>query len=224
MQTLYELIYTIFMAYAALFPVLNPLGNSIVFNSIAYELSNDGRSKVAKKIAKNIFFLLITILFVGAWVLKLFGIPMPIVQVGGGAVVASVAWRIMNKAEDDSQPNPYRIFSEEKGLSMAFFPLTLPMICGPGTITVAVTLGANEFTKSVLLIIAHYLGLSIGIALMAITAFFCYQGAGYLTQRVGKNGTLVIMKLSAFISLCIGLTIVWKGVQGLLMLLSTANT
>jgi multiple antibiotic resistance protein len=173
---------------------------------------------VAKKIAINIFTLLIVVLFTGAWVLKLFGIQIPIVQLGGGAVVATVAWRIMNKTEDDSQSNPYRINTEEKGLAMAFFPLTLPMICGPGTITVAITLGANELNRNIWLLIMHYLGLSIGIAIMAATAFFCYHYAGYMTQRIGKNGTLVIMKLSAFISLCIGLGIMWKGVQGLIAL------
>lgn len=216
MQFIYEFVYTVFMAYAALFPVLNPLGQSIVFNSITYELPFSVRTRIAKKIAVNIFVLLLVILIVGAWVLKLFGIEIPIVQIGGGAVVATVGWKIMNKSEDDNQANPYRITTEEKALSMAFFPLTLPMVAGPGSITVAITLGANEIGQNILLVLVHYLGMAIGIALAALTVYLCYHSAGYLTKRVGKSGTLVIMKLSAFISLCIGLSIVWKGIQGLL--------
>lgn len=212
----YELIYTTLMAFAALFPVLNPLGNSIVFNSIAYELPADARKKVAKKIATNIFTLLIIVLFTGVWILKVFGIDIPIVQIGGGAVVATVAWKIMNKTEDDNAPNPYKITTEEKALSMAFFPLTLPMICGPGTITVAITLGANELSHNILLSAIYYIGLCLGIGLAAMSAYYSYFYAGYLTKKVGRNGTLVIMKLSAFISLCIGLTIVWRGIQGLI--------
>lgn len=212
----YQLLYTTLMAYAALFPVLNPLGNSIVFNSIAYEVGPEIRKKVAKKIAFNIFFLLIGVLFAGVWVLKIFGIEIPIVQIGGGAVVATVAWKIMNKSEDDNQPNPYHISTEHKALAMSFFPLTLPMICGPGTITVAITLGANQLKENLLFTIAYYVGLCFGIVLLAVTTYYCYHYAGYLTKKVGKNGTLVIMKLSAFISLCIGLTIVWHGVQGLI--------
>lgn len=212
----YQLVYTTLMAFAALFPVLNPLGNSIVFNSIAYDLPQNVRNEIAKKIARNIFFLLVAVLFAGVWVLKVFGIDIPIVQIGGGAVVATVAWNIMNKTEDESTPNPYKLTTEEKALSMVFFPLTLPMICGPGTITIAITLGANELKESIPLIITYYLGLCFGIALAALSAYFSYYYAGYVTKKVGKNGTLVIMKLSAFISLCIGLTIVWRGVQGLI--------
>ena len=212
----YQLLYTTLMAYAALFPVLNPLGNSIVFNSIAYGLSQDTRKKIAKKIAFNIFFLLIGVLFAGVWVLKIFGIEIPIVQIGGGAVVATVAWRIMNKTEDNSQPDPYNLSTEARALAMSFFPLTLPMICGPGTITVAITLGANQLKENLLFTVAYYVGLCLGIVLLAITTYYSYHYAGYLTKKLGKNGTLVIMKLSAFISLCIGLTIVWHGVQGLI--------
>lgn len=216
LDAFYQLVYSTLMAYAAIFPVLNPLGNSIVFNSISYELAPDVRRLVAKKIATNIFGLLIVVLFTGVWVLRVFGIEIPIVQIGGGAVVATVAWKIMNKSEDENTPNPYRVSTKEKALSMAFFPLTLPMICGPGTITVAITLGANELYQSLLMTLVYYIGLCLGIGLAALTAYFSYYYAGYLTKKVGKNGTLVIMKLSAFISLCIGLTIVWHGVQGLL--------
>jgi multiple antibiotic resistance protein len=212
----YSSFYSIFMSYVALFPVLNPLGNSIVFNSISYELPTELRRSITKKIAVNIFVILIIVLALGAWVLKLFGLSIPIVQIAGGSVVAMVAWKIMNKSEGDNQPNPYHISSEEKALTMTFFPLTLPMICGPGTISVAVTLGANEAdNSSVFLLISHFLGLSIGIFLLALTAYLSYYYAGYLTHKVGKNGTLVIMKLFAFISLCIGLNIIWEGIKGL---------
>lgn len=122
----------------------------------------------------------------------------------------------MNKFEDSKQNDQYNLDTEEKAMSMAFFPLTLPMICGPGTITVAITLGANALSKDLASVLVHFIGVTIGIVLASLSAYFSYYYAGYLTQRLGKNGTLVIMKLSAFISLCIGLTIIWKGIQALI--------
>lgn len=214
---IYELIYAIFISYATLFPVLNPLGGSILFNSITYPLDAPVKKKLARRIGLNAFFLLVAVLFLGTWILKLFGIEIPIVQLGGGAVVATRGWMIMNTGVRQNTANADTIIDEASANMSSFFPLTLPMTAGPGAITAAITLGAEaqDLHAQAVALFTDYLGFSIGIALSALTVFFAYHYAGYLIKRVGENGRMVVMKLSAFITLCIGLGIVWKGVQGL---------
>ena len=215
---IYEFVYAVFIAYAALFPVLNPLGGSLIFSSITYTLAPDVNRRLAIKIALNTFLLLTAVLLIGTWILKLFGIAVPIVQLGGGAVVATRGWMIMNTGDDPKSVNSQNIVSEEAATAASFFPLTLPLTAGPGAITVAITLGAEEVGKNLFLSLMGYAGAVIGIILSALTVYFSYHYAGYLLRRLGQNGRVVIMKLSAFITLCIGLTIVWKGVQGLIAL------
>jgi len=218
MNYIYEFMYAVLIAYAALFPVLNPLGGSLIFSSITYTLSTEVNRRLAVKIALNTFLLLTAVLLVGAWVLKLFGISVPIVQLGGGAVVATRGWMIMNTGDDPKSVSSQTIVTEEAAIAASFFPLTLPMTAGPGAITVAITLGAEEIGKNLIFAAMGYVGTMLGIILSALTVYFSYHYAGYLLRRLGQNGRMVIMKLSAFITLCIGLTIVWKGVQGLIAL------
>ena len=216
---IYEFIYTIFIAYATLFPVLNPLGGCIFFNSITYPLDFEVKKKLARRIAINAFFLLVGVLFLGTWILKLFGIQIPIVQIGGGAIVATRGWMIMNTGVRTNNMNTDVIIDEAGANSASFFPLTLPITAGPGAITAAITLGAEAQSfhpKEINLpLFMDYAGFTLGILLSAMTVFLAYHYAGYLIKRIGESGRMVIMKLSAFITLCIGLSIVWKGVQGL---------
>lgn len=214
----YQFIYAILICYAALFPVLNSLGNSLLFNSITYPLEATVKKRLARKIAVNAFLLLIGVLFIGIWILKLFGIGIPIVQVAGGAIVATRGWMIMNTGAGGVNSGGSQIIQDEpSAMSSAFFPLTLPMTAGPGCIATAITLGAEaQDSPQKLIRIIDYVGYSFGIVLAALTIYFAYHYAGYLMRNLKENGRMVIMKLSAFITLCIGLTIVWKGVQGLI--------
>lgn len=214
---LYDLIYAILISYAALFPVLNSLGNSLLFNSITYPLEPKVKKTLARKIAINAFLLLTATLFIGVWVLKLFGISIPIVQLAGGAVVAIRGWMIMNTGVGVNSATSQIIHDEATANGSAFFPLTLPMTAGPGCIATAITLGAEaqdyttQFGR-----LEEYVGYTLGIVLASLTVYFAYHYAGYLMRRLGDNGRMVIMKLTSFITLCIGLSIVWKGVQGLI--------
>ncbi len=210
-------IYAILISYAALFPVLNPLGASLLFHSITFPLDQKVKARLARKIALNAFFLLTGVLILGTYVLKLFGIQVPIVQLAGGAVVATRGWMIMNTGVR-ANSGPTEIMSDEKtAFAAAFFPLTLPMSAGPGSIATAITLGAgagglpDKITR-----IINYGGLIVGVFFSALTVYLAYHFAGYLMKRLTDNGRIVIMKLSSFITLCIGLTIVWKGIQGLI--------
>ena len=212
-----ELLYAILVAYGALFPVVNPLGGSLLYNSITHSLDASVKRRLARKIAMNAFFLLIGVLFVGVWVLKLFGIQIPIVQLAGGAVVATRGWMIMNTGVNARAGDSNMINNEKTAMSSSFFPLTLPMTAGPGSIATAITLGAEaQIMDGKLMRIADYIGFSVGILLIAITVYLTYHSAGYLMKRLRENSRMVIMKLSAFITLCIGLTVVSKGLLGLI--------
>ncbi len=212
-----ELLYAILVAYGALFPVVNPLGGSLLYNSITHSLDASVKRRLARKIAMNAFFLLIGVLFVGVWVLKLFGIQIPIVQLAGGAVVATRGWMIMNTGVNARAGDSNMINNEKTAMSSSFFPLTLPMTAGPGSIATAITLGAEaQIMDGKLLSIADYIGFSVGILLISITVYLTYHSAGYLMKRLRENSRMVIMKLSAFITLCIGLTVVSKGLLGLI--------
>ncbi|HET7259971.1 MAG TPA: MarC family protein, partial [Candidatus Acidoferrum sp.] len=101
-------------------------------------------------------------------------------------------------------------------------PLTLPLTVGPGSISVAITLGANlphHLGPNLLAILATL----IGSALVAVSIFVCYGFADRLAAVVGESGMGIILRLSSFLLVCIGVQIMWNGVSALLHTLHTAG-
>lgn len=211
-----EFIQAIPFSYAALFPVLNPLGSAVIFLSLTMGMSEQALQHLAGKVAINTFILLVSVLLTGSWILGFFGISIPVVQIAGGLVMASIGWTLLNQASTNKN-NETNVDNAGHDLNaMAFFPLTMPLTAGPGSIAVTLTIGAHEIRKTVLATVWGQLGSIVGILLAAATVFLCYRYAYRLTQMLGSSGTQVIMRLSAFVNVCIGIQIIWHGVHGLI--------
>ncbi len=170
---------------------------------------------LARRIAVNSFVLMIAAYTIGSYVLSFFGISIPVVQVGGGLIVISTGWAMLNQKDGDSRDAARQKVSCADALNQAFYPLTLPLTVGPGSISVAITLGANE---------THHLGpglvallaAAIGCAFVAATVYPCYAFADRLASAMGPTGMNVILRLSSFLLVCIGVQILWNGASKLL--------
>ena len=169
---------------------------------------------MAKAVAVNSFLLLIASTLIGAYVLDFFGLSIPAVQVAGGIVVCAIAWSLLNSPASppalarDGPPTVTPDFLSQR----AFYPLTMPLTVGPGSISVALTLGANPtrgLRSSVVTGLAH----ALGILIVAAAVYLCYRYADRILKKLGTTGTSVVVRLSAFILLCIGVQICWNGLR-----------
>lgn len=202
------------MSYAAIFAVLNPLGSAMFFLTLTQGLDSDTHRFLSRRIAVNTILLLFAVVLFGSWILEFFGISIPIMQVGGGLIVAAISWQVITQTDDKSTTSGV-IKTREEGLAKAFFPLTMPITAGPGSMAVTLTLSAHQFHGSMKESIFGELGLLIAIVMVAITTYFCYTYADKIAKKAGPTGTNVIVKISGFINFCISLTIIWRGIQGL---------
>jgi multiple antibiotic resistance protein len=211
-----EFVKTVLLIVGALFPIVNPLGNVPIFLTLTDGFTSDMRTVFARKIAVNGFALLVASILIGTNILAFFGISLPVVQVGGGMVVIGTAWGLLNrKDQGDGRPGSERPASASDLSSRAFYPLTMPLTVGPGTMSVAITLGANRPPGNE----PHwsYLAAAIlGAAFIAITIYLSYRFAQSLGRALGDTAMHVIIRLSSFILLCIGVQIAWNGVSALL--------
>jgi len=212
-----ELAKNTFLVIAALFPIVNPIGNTPLFLSLTRGLSSEARSVLARMIAINGLTLIVISIFVGTYILTFFGISLPVVQVGGGLVVISTGWALLRRpAGDDFDGNDVRSDCTEKNyLRQAFYPLTLPLTVGPGSISVAIAVGANrrEGSEWQWPLIA---GMLLGSVLIAATIYLSYRFAERLGRALGESAMDVIIRLSSFILVCIGVQILWNGLSVLL--------
>lgn len=219
-----EVAKSILLILSALFPIVNPLGGSPVFLALTNEYPAAARRALARKVAMNSLILLMASFLVGTHILAFFGISIPVVQVGGGIIVVANGWALLKRKDEPDrsesvqrQANPAEIFRS------AFYPLTLPLTVGPGSISVALTLGANEpreFRASVLAILAAI----IGMVLVSLSIYLCYGFADRLAAVVGETGMSIILRLSSFLLVCIGVQIVWNGLSALLKTLPGFST
>jgi len=206
---------SVLLVVSALFPIVDPIGGSPVFLSLTRDYTPDTRRLLARRIAMDSFILMLASFAVGTHVLSFFGISLPVVQVGGGLIVMSTGWAMLNQQDDHSRDSVKRTVSCSNALRDAFYPLTLPLTVGPGSISIAITLGANEPHQLRANLVA-LLAAAIGCAFVASTIYLCYAFADRLGAAIGPTGMNVIIKLSAFLLVCIGVQILWNGASQLL--------
>lgn len=205
---------TVLIAVGALLPIVDPLGGAPIYLAMTAGLTSDERRRMAKSVALNSFLLLIASALVGAYVLDFFGVSIPAVQVAGGAVVCAIGWSLLNSPDFppaiDRNGPPTATPSDLS--QRAFYPMTMPLTVGPGSISVAVTLGANPpqgFRPLLETALAH----ALGILFVAAGVYFCYRYADRILHKLGPTGTSVVVRMTAFILLCIGVQICWNGLH-----------
>jgi multiple antibiotic resistance protein len=206
----------ILLVFAALFPIVNPLGGAPIFLAMTSVYAPAERAALAWRVAVNSFILLLVSVATGTYVLEFFGLSVPVVQVGGGLVVSMLGWQLLQDPDALDRPAPGNTASRR---NLAFYPLTMPLTVGPGSISVAITIGANH-PHSVRSWLINAPETLIGVALVAATVLVAYRYASRVSRIIGETGMNVLLRLTAFILLCIGVQIVWNGASALLRTLA----
>lgn len=200
------------LVYAGLFPIVNPVGSAPLFLRLTERVSTARRHALSGRVALDSFVLLLASLFIGSHVLSFFGITLPIVRIGGGVVVAVMGWKMLNDGESDDRRGE-KLTQDAPAEPDAFYPLTMPLTVGPGSISVAITLGSQRPRLPSMTDLAFVgSGAIMGIIAIAATIYICYRFADRVVTWLGASGTNVVMRLSAFILLCIGIQIAWSGI------------
>jgi multiple antibiotic resistance protein len=205
---------SLFLVLSALFPIVDPLGGSPFFLALTSGYAPEARKTLSWRIAINSFFLLVGSYFVGTYILAFFGISLPVVQVGGGLIVIATGWTLLRQ-RDDEKHDVHKSVQPQDTYRQAFYPLTMPLTVGPGSISVAVTLGANA-ARSHALHALTILAALLGCVLIGLSIFLCYGFADRLARFLGATAMTVILQLSSFLLVCIGVQIAWNGIKALL--------
>src|SRR5580700_6028701 len=138
-----DVVQAFLLTFAGLFPIVNPIESAPFFLAMTTGLSRVDRHGLARRIAINGFALLLGSMLLGPWLLEFFGVQLPVVRIAGGLVVTALGWKLLTQeqwsghGEGSVQPGvPRQVGS--------FYPLTMPLAVGPGSISVAITIGSRK--------------------------------------------------------------------------------
>ena len=204
-------------SFMALFPVANPVGTGFIINGFLTGLDRSERRSIVRRIAVNYLLIGIGSLAIGHFVLSLFGLSLPIVQLGGGLLICKTAlqWLGDSDASTGSAPDkPVDPISVRNLESRVFYPITFPISIGPGSISVIFTLMASVNIKDGLgKIIINYAVIAFVIFLMCLILYVILSQGQKITKKVGVTGTMIINKMVAFFTFCVGIQIIAEGVE-----------
>jgi multiple antibiotic resistance protein len=210
-----EFAHTFLLVYAGLFPIVNPVGSAPLFLGLTAGCTEIERRRLALHVAVNSFLLLLGSLFIGSHVLEFFGITLPAVRVAGGLVVTAFGWRLLHADAPLADQRDSAAANRVVKPADSFYPLTMPLTIGPGSISVAITLGSQRPVAADLAHIGNFVllagGAVAGLFAIAATCYVCYRFGDRMARALGTSGTSVVVRLSAFVLLCIGIEILWSG-------------
>lgn len=214
---------TFLLAFGALFSIVNPLSGAFIFFGATRELAPRVRAQVSRWVAIYAFSIVAASLYVGAYVLSFFGISIPVLRVAGGIIIAMSGWRMLTEPDATEQrrnetPDPVSV--DVPPSRLAFYPLTMPLTTGPGTISVAISLGASRPSGINSALLVFFIETLAAVALLALLVYGFYRNAARLAHLIGATGTTIVVRLSAFLLFCIGIQVLWNGAAELLSALA----
>jgi multiple antibiotic resistance protein len=206
------------LSFSALLPLVNPLGDALVFLGLIGPAPPAVYRRLAKRVAFNTFVFLILIESAGAAIIKFFGISLPVMQVSGGLVLAAMGWGLLSQDEPtpavETAASPATDFSSLE--SKVFYPLTFPITAGPGCIVVMITLSAQASAQRGFADLAAHSGITLAVAVLSAVVFLCYGFAPMIAARIKPQTAHGVQRVIAFVLLSIGVQITWNGLAMLL--------
>jgi multiple antibiotic resistance protein len=208
------------LALTALLPLINPIGSALVFLGLVGDEPAEVYRQLARKIAVATFGFLLVIEFIGSRVLNFFGISLPIVEITGGIVIAATAWALLfekdanagNRGKREEIEGSAPIEDDDLN-GKIFYPFTFPITAGPGTLVVMITLSAHASVSSLVGTAEGYGGIAIAAAVLGASVYLCYGYAPRLIKAVSPATVHGILRVMAFILMCIGAQIAWRGLS-----------
>ena len=219
-NSLHSFIHLVFIGFIALFPVVNPFGTAFMVNPYLANLSHKERIRVVKRIVFYAFSICVVTLFTGHWILELFGLSVPVIQVAGGFMICKIGWEFLSSDKSVVQEETVSVKADVTELSVLesklFYPITFPMTTGAGVIAVLFTLSANGDAQNISEYLLNTGAILVSIIAICILIFFFYINANRLITHIGTQNEAIVNRLMAFLIFCVGLQIAVGGITHLI--------
>jgi len=201
------------IAFGALFSIINPLGTVPVFVGLTQEHAKKERAKIAFWTALDVLIILFLSFFAGQYILSFFGITLNALKIAGGLIITSSGFALLTGK-----------FREHKGMkrkrvqedihnrdAISLTPLAIPMLAGPGTISLLITYNQEyTLTKDVFIILS-------AVLLVTIAIYLILKSAHFIVKFLGASGINALSRIIGFIVISIGVQYIISSVENIVI-------
>lgn len=195
-----------FSTFTTLLAIINPFEVLPVFLSLLRDKSRAERRQVALMASLYALVLILFFLFFGAVILKIFGVPLSMVRIAGGIVLMRIGFDLF--APPPAGASPFT--SAGPNDNIAFMPLAMPLMCGPGAI--ATVLGMMATVEHSTHEVVAFGVILAAIVLAVATTYICLAFAGRLTAALGPLGIDASTRIVGFFVSAMGVSLIVNGI------------
>jgi multiple antibiotic resistance protein len=188
-----NLLMTVFATFVGLLPIVNPFSTAVVFLAVTGQQSEEDRRRLATLACLYATGVLLAFLFAGALIMNFFGISIPALRLAGGLIVARVGLGMLTPAKPDTT-----IESASPQADLAFTPLAVPMLSGPGAIAVTISMAAGADS------LADDLAIAVGVVAVVLVSWGVLRSARGVKRFLGDRGLDALTRIMGFLLVCIG--------------------
>jgi multiple antibiotic resistance protein len=188
----------------SLLPIVNPFSVAVTFISLSKDMDDDKKNKQALLASVYMAVILIVFLIAGVLIMRFFGISLPGIRIAGGIIITYIGFRMLNPEHRDLQLQGAGAAPADDDI--AFTPIAMPMLSGPGAIAVTIGMAANADSKF------EYIGETLGIIAVALISYILLRIAGSVKRLLGNYGIIILTRIMGFLLICIGVQFVMLGI------------
>lgn len=198
-------------AFGAFFAIMNPFVNLPIFLALTSGFTVTQQRTLAIKITMFSALMCVIILFAGQKIIGIFGVTIDQFRIAGGAVLAHIAWSMLNGDSITSHHGTEKEQGHMQDLSgLAFYPITFPMIVGPGTIATLIIYAGHARGISGLIFVGGVVAAV--LAMLFIVLFF----ASFFGKVLSDTMRVIMTRLMGMILLAIAVEMIVAGTKAVL--------
>ncbi len=194
----------------ALLVIINPPAVIPAYLALTNGMGADQLKRVYKLVSKSVFFVLAISALAGEVILKIFGISLDSFQIGGGILLAIISYKMMQaKDTHHSQTEEEKDEAIAKGESISVVPLTIPLLTGPGSMSVCV-ITASKYHSFV-----GYAYIMLSALIIAVITYFILKSAPKIKEKMGTTGMNVMAKVFSLLLMALAIELIATGIGNL---------
>lgn len=189
---------------------MNPFSTLPLFMSLTGKASKERRNRVALAACLYAFLLLVSFLLLGTAIIDFFGISVPGIRIAGGLIISVIGFRMLFPDVSPAGASNERSNREEE---VAFTPLAMPSLAGPGSISVVVTAASQIKSNHPDQYLIVYAGVVLGMVITVMIALAVLRSAGQVEKALGPSGLDAMTRIFGFLLVAIGVQFLLIGVS-----------